>query len=141
MMGNGKEKVFCLTCRSRDLSRPRAALEAYQETLAARLKHSDPSSPVIADVYYSIACAYTEIGNMSEAFGYLDKAKAIHLANNPNRMARTSAIYAMTYLRAGQLDQALQAMRKCWELQGLIEEQIAASRYPKHSGDIVLLAR
>jgi tetratricopeptide (TPR) repeat protein len=124
-----------------DLSQPRAALEAYQETLTARLKHSDPNSPVIADVYDSIACAYTEVGDVSKAFAYLDKAKAIHFANDPNRMARTSAIYAMTYLRAGQPDQALESIKKCWELQGLTEGQIAVSRYPKHSGDIVLLAR
>jgi tetratricopeptide (TPR) repeat protein len=113
-----------------DPSQPRAAFEAYQETLTARLKHSDPNSPIIADVYDSIACAYTEIGDVSNAFAYLDKAKAIHLANDPNRMARTSAIYAMTYLRSGQPDQALKAIQKCWELQGLTEEQIAASQYP-----------
>ena len=124
-----------------DLAQPRVALQAYQETLAARLKHSDLNSPVIADVYDSIACAYTEIGIVSEALAYLDKAKAIHLANDQNRMSRTSAIYAMTYLRAGQPDQALEALRQCWVLQGLSEEQIAVSRYPKHSGDIVLLAR
>ncbi|KAI9853128.1 MAG: hypothetical protein M1824_001541 [Vezdaea acicularis] len=124
-----------------DLSRPKAAVEAYQETLLARLKHSSPDSPAIADVYDSIACAYTEIGDVVKAFEYLDKAKDIHFSNDPNSMARTSAIYAMTYLRAGQPDQALKALQKCWELQGLTEEQIAVSRYPKHSGDIVLLAR
>jgi hypothetical protein len=78
---------------------------------------------------------------VSKAFAYLDKAKAIHLANDPGRMGRTSAIYAMTYLRARQPDQALKAIEKCWKLQGLTEKQIAASRYPKHSGDIILLAR
>jgi tetratricopeptide (TPR) repeat protein len=96
---------------------------------------------MIADVYDSIACAYTEIGDTSKAFAYLDKAKAIHLANDPDRMARTSAIYAVTYLRAGQPGEALKATRKCWELQGLTEEQIAASQYPKYSDDIALLAR
>lgn len=47
----------------------------------------------------------------------------------------------MTYLRAGQPDAALTALQKCWQLQGLTEEQIAQSKYPKHSGDIVLLSR
>jgi tetratricopeptide (TPR) repeat protein len=56
-------------------------------------------------------------------------------------MSRTLAIYAMAYLRAGKPDEALQALKECWGLQGKTEEQISQSRYPKHSGDIVLLAR
>jgi tetratricopeptide (TPR) repeat protein len=106
-----------------DLVRQRIALQEYQETLATRLKNHDLSSPMIADVYDSIACAYTEIGDVSQAFEYLEKATAIRLANDPNRMFRTSAIFAMTYLRAGQPDQALEALRQCWKLQGRSEEQ------------------
>lgn len=78
---------------------------------------------------------------MTQALETLDKAKAIHLSNDPKRMSRTLAIYAMTYLRAGKPDEALQALESCWELQGMTEDQIALSRYPKHSGDIVLLGR
>ncbi|KAJ5943337.1 Tetratricopeptide-like helical [Penicillium verrucosum] len=47
----------------------------------------------------------------------------------------------MTYLRAEQPGEALEALKKCWQLQNLTEEQIIDSKYPKHSGDIVLLAR
>lgn len=47
----------------------------------------------------------------------------------------------MTYLRAGQPSEALTALKSCWELQGLDEEQISQSQYPKHSGDILLLSR
>lgn len=124
-----------------DLARPREALSAYQKALEARQKLEEPNSPPIADVYDSIACSYTEIGDVSQAFEYLSKAADIHHAHNPLRMARTQAIYAMTYLRAGQPDKALAALTECWRLQNLTEEQISASKYPKHSGDIVLLAR
>ncbi|KZN88087.1 hypothetical protein EN45_066560 [Penicillium chrysogenum] len=93
------------------------------------------------NVYDSIACSYTEQGMVTEAFRYLSKAAAIHNAHNPLHMARTYAIYAMTHLRAEQPDGALVALKKCWQLQNLTEEQIIESRYPKHSGDIVLLAR
>ena len=123
------------------MARPRAALEAYYETLAARLKRVPAEDPTIADVYDSIACAYTETSDADRAFQYLDKAKAIHLAKNPSRMARTQAILAMTHLRAGNPDDGLAALRECWRLQGLTEDQAAASKYPKHSGDIVLLSR
>lgn len=104
-------------------------------------KSNPPNSPPIADIYESIACSFTEQGNAVEAFKYLEKAETIHAGHDPRRMARTCAIYAMTYLRAGHPDEALAALIKCWELQGLTEDQIIGSSYPKHSGDLVLLAR
>lgn len=124
-----------------DVAQPRVALGAYQKALETCLKLFDSNNPQIADIYDSIACAHTEIGDFTESLVILDKAKAIHLSNSPDRMARTLAIYAMTYLRAEKPDEALQALKSCWELQGMAEEQIAQSRYPKHSGDIALLAR
>ncbi|KAF4611320.1 hypothetical protein G7Y89_g15693 [Cudoniella acicularis] len=124
-----------------DVARPKAALDAYQSTLSARLKLFASTDPQIADVYDSIACAYTEIGNVPQVLSTLETAKAIHMSNDPTYMARRLAIYAMIYLQAGKADEALLALRGCWELQGMTETQIAASRYPKHSGDIVLLAR
>ncbi|KAJ5497193.1 Tetratricopeptide-like helical [Penicillium fimorum] len=56
-------------------------------------------------------------------------------------MARTYAIYTMTHLRAEKPYEASVALKKCWDLQNLTEEQIVNSKYPKHSGNIVLLAR
>ncbi|KAJ5250174.1 Tetratricopeptide-like helical [Penicillium chrysogenum] len=124
-----------------DLAQPESALSAYQDALRAIEQIEEENSPPIADVYDSIACSYTEQGMVTEAFRYLSKAAAIHNAHNPLHMARTYAIYAMTHLRAEQPDGALVALKKCWQLQNLTEEQIIESRYPKHSGDIVLLAR
>ena len=124
-----------------DMAQPKAALEAYNETLAARLKFVSAHDPTIANIYDSVACALTEIGDQFQAFAILDKAVAIHNANDPNRMARTDAILAMTHLRAGNAKQALEAIKHCWRLQGMTEDQLEKSRYPKHSGDIVLLSR
>ena len=67
-----------------DLAQPRVALQTYQEPLAARLERSDLKCTVIPDVYDSITCAYTEIGIVSEAFAYLEEAKAIHLTSDQN---------------------------------------------------------
>ncbi|KAB5575359.1 tpr repeat-containing protein [Coniochaeta sp. 2T2.1] len=100
-----------------------------------------PESPPIADVYDSVACAYTEAGDVDTAFVFLDRATAIHNAHDPSKMARTLAIQSLACLRAGLPDQALTAIQECWRLQGMTQEQIEASRYPKHSGDIMLLAR
>lgn len=100
-----------------------------------------PDDDSIADVYDSIACSYTEMNDLTKAYEYLDKAKEIRLAKKSERMARTNAIYAMTHLRAGKTDLALKALKDCWSKQNLTEEQISVSRYPKHSGDIVLLSR
>lgn len=124
-----------------DLAQPESALSAYQKALKIREELEEENSPPIADVYDSIACSYTEQGMVAEAFQYLSKAAAIHNAHNPLHMARTHAIYAMTYLRAEQPEEALEALKKCWQLQNLTEEQIIDSKYPKHSGDLVLLAR
>ncbi|KAI1429008.1 hypothetical protein F5Y12DRAFT_782253 [Xylaria sp. FL1777] len=126
---------------SLDLARPRAAFQAYQDALAARRQIEKPDSPPIADVYDSIACSLAEIGNVVEATEYLDKAMAIHLAHDPLKRGRTEAIRPLTFLRAGQSDKSLEALQTCWGLQGLTQEQVEASDYPKHSGDIVLLAR
>lgn len=79
--------------------------------------------------------------DVTNAYEYLDKAKEIRIAKKSERMARTNAIYSMTHLRAGKPDLALEALKDCWRKQNLTEDQIAVSRYPKHSGDIVLLSR
>lgn len=76
-----------------------------------------------------------------EAFESLSKAAAIHNAHNPRGMVRTLLIYAMTHLRAGQPEEALASLQSAWQLQELTEEHIVHSTYPKHSGDLVLLAR
>lgn len=123
------------------MANPDIALSAYRKALSAREKFEEPDSPPIADIYDSIACSYTELGMVSEAFEYLSKATKIHHAHNPLHMGRTEAIYTMTYLRAGKPQEALESLKSCWQLQGLTEEQVIHSKYPKHSGDIVLLAR
>lgn len=115
------------------MARPKAALSAYQQALRVREMLEGPNSPSATDVYDSIACSY--------ALKYLSKSVEIHNVNNPLLMARTQAIYAMTYLQAGELEKALAALQHCWKLQNLTEEQVSQSRYPKHSGDIILLSR
>lgn len=124
-----------------DVAQPKAALDAYNETLAARLRLVSVHDPTIANVYDSVACALTEMGEVVQALEILDKAVAIHNAHDPSRMARTDAILAMTHLRAGNADAALKAIQDCWRLQGMTEDKLEKSRYPKHSGDIVLLSR
>jgi hypothetical protein len=57
------------------------------------------------------------------------------------KMSRTLAIRAMACLRAGDAAGALDALRGCWRLQDMDQAQIEASHYPKHSGDVMLLAR
>ncbi|KAF4459225.1 hypothetical protein FALBO_14020, partial [Fusarium albosuccineum] len=124
-----------------DLAQPRAALSTYKKTLELTEKLDGHDSPPVADVCDSIACAYTEVGEVEHAFEYLEKATTIHNSHDPSRMMRTLAIRSMTCLRAGQPENALTAIRECWRLQGMTQDEIEASHYPKHSGDIMLLAR
>ncbi|OAA60362.1 tpr repeat-containing protein [Niveomyces insectorum RCEF 264] len=130
-----------------DVARPRAALVAYQraldmqEVLHPPYPGSDVGTPAMAAVYDSIACSLTETGDVDAAFEYLARATAIHEAHDPTRMSRTLAIRAMTCLRADRATEALEALQACWRLQSMDQQQIATSRYPKHSGDIMLLAR
>jgi tetratricopeptide (TPR) repeat protein len=116
-------------------------LSAYQKALEVREMLEGLNSPSVADVYDSIACSYTEQGNVNDAFKYLSKSAEIHNARNPLLMGRTQAIYAMTYLQTWMPEKALAALDHCWKLQNLTEEQVIQSRYPKHSGDIILLSR
>jgi tetratricopeptide (TPR) repeat protein len=125
-----------------DLARPRAALAAYQQALTLREQLEGAESPGVADVCDSVACALTELGDVAQASPYLDRATAIHNAHDPTKMSRTLAIRALACLRGGQAEDSLEAIRECWRLQGgLTQEQVEASRYPKHSGDVMLLAR
>ncbi|KAL1960258.1 hypothetical protein VTO42DRAFT_8801 [Malbranchea cinnamomea] len=124
-----------------DLAQPKAALLAYQKALNVREGLEEPNSPPIAEEYESIACSFAEQGQVAKAFGYLAKAADIHRIRDPLQMSRTHAIYAMAHLRAGQPEKALLALQRCWRLQNMTEEQVIASKYPKHSGDIVLLSR
>lgn len=89
----------------------------------------------------SLACANIEAGDTAAATALLDRATAIHEAHDPSRMSRTLAIRAMNCLRMGDAEAALDALNRCWKLQGMDQAQIEASRYPKHSGDIMLLAK
>ena len=124
-----------------DMAQPHAALEAFQESLALRLKLVSAGDPAIAIVYDSIAFSYTEMDNPAKALEYLDMAHEIHLARDPKGMSRTKAIYAIAYLRAKDYDKALSALTDCWLLQNHTLESIMSSKYPRHSGDILLLAR
>ena len=124
-----------------DIAQPRKGLEVYTKSLNARLEILGPNDPSLADVYDSVACSYTEMGDIENAYKALAKAVEIHNLNDPKNMSRTDAIFAITNLRAGKPDEALASLRHCWELQGKTQNDIAESKYPKHSGDIVLLAR
>ncbi|KAK4120820.1 hypothetical protein N657DRAFT_658182 [Parathielavia appendiculata] len=124
-----------------DLARLPAALAAYQQALAIREQLEGAASTGVADVCDSVACAYTELGDVDQATAYLDRATAIHHAYDPSNMSRTLAIRALACLRAGEAERSLDAIRECWRLQGLTQEQVEASRYPKHSGDVMMLAR
>ena len=124
-----------------DLARPRAALNAYREALAIRQKVDGPDTPAVADVYDSIACCHVEMGDVTQANQYIARAIAIHEACDSSKRSRTEAVRALALLRAKLPQEALVALQTCWELQGLGQDQIENSKYPKHSGDIVLLAR
>ncbi|GAD96166.1 hypothetical protein MGYG_02418 [Paecilomyces variotii No. 5] len=100
-----------------DVAQLHAALSAYKKALSLRLEIGDENSPALADVYDSIACSYAEIGDVDSAFENLSKAGDIHYAHN-------RPIWV-----------------ECWKLQGLAMDQIMTSKFPKHSGDIVLLSR
>ncbi|KAK4452538.1 hypothetical protein QBC34DRAFT_455296, partial [Podospora aff. communis PSN243] len=124
-----------------NLARPSAALAAYSKALTLRTELEPPESPPIADILDSLACANIEIGDVATASAQLDSATAIHEAHDPSKMSRTLAIRAMQHLRAGNADSALEALHRCWRLQDMNQAQIEESPYPKHSGDIMLLAR
>jgi hypothetical protein len=47
----------------------------------------------------------------------------------------------LAYLQKNQPEKALESLRLCWKLQNKTHEEIAESQYPKHAGDIVLLAQ
>ncbi|KKO99275.1 hypothetical protein THAR02_08625 [Trichoderma harzianum] len=111
----------------------RVGFQSWNQALALREKIEARDSPPIAEVCDSIACGYTEAGDVEHALKYLEKAAAIHNAYDPSSISRTLAIRAMTCLRAGQAKYALDAIRECWRMQNMTQDQIEQSKYPKHS--------
>jgi hypothetical protein len=100
-----------------------------------------PNPAAVAEACETVARAYTELGEVGQAFAYLNKAAVIHTAHDPSTMSGVLAIRALACLRAGAGDDALAALHLCWLLQGMTQEQIETSKHPKHGGDMLLLVR
>ncbi len=47
----------------------------------------------------------------------------------------------MTYLRPEEPDKSLEKVQTYWALLGLTQDDVIKSKYPKQSGDIVLMSR
>lgn len=124
-----------------DMARPAAALKAYDEALKIQQALVPQDDPSIASIMDSVANAYIELGEVVKPHGCLDQALAIHVSHAPSRSTRTQFISAMAHLRGNDAEKAARALAECWRLQDKKNDQIEQSRYPKHSGDIVLLAR
>lgn len=115
-------------------------IKSFSRNIGITIKLDSPDDPIIANFFDSIAYSYTEIDKASKALEYLDMANEIHFACDPKGMSRTKACYGMAYMRAKDYNRTLSALEDCWHLQNRTQEPIMTSKYPKHSGDILLLA-
>ncbi|KAI1407008.1 hypothetical protein F5Y13DRAFT_207064 [Hypoxylon sp. FL1857] len=126
---------------SLDLCQPSLALKPFQEALEIRKKRLGPDDPFIASSLNNIALAYTEMGNLEEAYATHEQAIDIRLRTSSDRIGNSYSNMASLLLRMGKPDEAEEMLGRCPSLKDFTDETFLSTGNPRFSGDMVLLSR
>ncbi|KAI1138886.1 hypothetical protein F5Y05DRAFT_354227 [Hypoxylon sp. FL0543] len=124
-----------------DLCQPTRALKSFQEALEIRKRQLGPDDPFIASSLNNLALAYTEMGNLGEAYSTHVQAIDIRLRTNSDRIGNSLSNMASLLLRMGRPDQAEEVLGRCPSLKDFTDETFLSTGNPRFSGDMVLLSR
>ncbi|KAI1654070.1 hypothetical protein F4813DRAFT_399435, partial [Daldinia decipiens] len=124
-----------------DLCQPSLALKPFKEALELRKKQLGPDDPFIAFSLNNLALAYTEMGNLEEAYSTHQQAIEIRLRTNSDRIGNSYSNMASLLLRMGKPDEAEEMLGRCPSLKDFTDETFLNTGNPRFSGDMVLLSR
>jgi tetratricopeptide (TPR) repeat protein len=124
-----------------DMNNPESALAPFGAALAIRHAKLGPTDPFIAFSLNNLAIAYTEIPDLEKAGELHQKAIAIRLQNNSDRIGNSYSNLAVLLLRMGKADEAEETLMKCPSLKDCTDETFLNTGNPRFVGDMVLLSR
>ena len=124
-----------------DNAQPASAMERFETALRIRESILGPDDPFIAASLNTVALAYTESGELTQAYETHQKAIDIRLRTNSDRIGNSYSNMASTLLRMGDPDRAEEMLARCPSLKDFNDETFLNTGNPRFSGDMVLLSR
>ncbi|KAI1462266.1 TPR-like protein [Annulohypoxylon moriforme] len=124
-----------------DLCQPLLALKPFQEALEIRKRLLGPEDSFVASSLNNIALAYTEMGNLEEAYSTHQQAIDIRLRTNSDRIGNSYSNMSSLLLRMGKPDEAEEMLCRCSSLKDFKDETFSNTGNPRFSGDMMLLSR
>ncbi|MCJ1404908.1 hypothetical protein MMC11_008134 [Xylographa trunciseda] len=124
-----------------DITKTFSALGKFEVALNIREKILGADDAFIASSLNNLGLAYTEIGDMTKAFNYHQKAIDLRLQAQSNRIGNSYSNMSSTLLRMGKPDEAEEMLARCPSLKDFNDETFLSTGNPRFSGDMVLLAR
>ncbi|KAL7919048.1 P-loop containing nucleoside triphosphate hydrolase protein [Trichoderma austrokoningii] len=124
-----------------DLAQPTKALAPFKQALEIRKAELGLQDPFIAYSLNNIALAYTEMGELDNAFKAHQEAIRIRLQANSDRIGNSYSNLASLLLRMGRPEDAEETLAKCPSLKDFTDDTFLSTGNPRFSGDMVLLSR
>ncbi|KAI0157224.1 hypothetical protein GGR57DRAFT_461278 [Xylariaceae sp. FL1272] len=124
-----------------DLCQPERALKPFKEALEIRKACLGADDPFIAFSLNNLALAYTEMGDLEQAYSIHQQAIDIRLRTNSDRIGNSYSNMASLLLRMGKPDDAEAMLARCPSLKDFTDETFLNTGNPRFSGDMVLLSR
>jgi tetratricopeptide (TPR) repeat protein len=124
-----------------DLAQPSRALVPFKQALEIRTAKLGPEDPFIAYSLNNIALAYTEMGELSQAYKAHEEAIRLRLEANSDRIGNSYSNMSSLLLRMGKPDEAEEMLARCPSLKDFTDETFLSTGNPRFSGDMVLLSR
>lgn len=124
-----------------DLARPARALPPFKQALEIRKARLGPEDPFIAYSLNNIGLAYTEMGELQQAYEAHEEATRLRLKANCDRIENSYSNMSCLLLRMGKPDEAEEMMARCRSLKGMTDKAFLATENPRYSGSMVVLSR
>ncbi|GAO19100.1 hypothetical protein UVI_02042000 [Ustilaginoidea virens] len=124
-----------------DLAQPTKALAPFTRALQIRKAKLGLQDHFIAYSLNNVALAYTEMGELDDAFAAHQEAIRIRLQANSDRIGNSYSNLASLLLRMGRPEEAEETLAKCPSLKDFTDETFLSTGNPRFSGDMVLLSR
>ena len=118
-----------------------SALKLFLVGLRIREEHLEPDHELIASSLNAISVAYTELGDIKNAFETGNRAIGIRERTTSDRVGNSYSNMASTLLKMGKADEAEEMLKRCPSLKDFVDETFLKTGNPRFSGDMVLLGR
>ena len=124
-----------------DNAQPASAMKQFEISLRIRQAILGPDDPFIAASLNTVALAFTESGELLQAYETHQKAIDIRLRTKSDRIGNSYSNMASTLLRMGRPDEAEEMLARCPSLKDFNDDTFLKTGNPRFSGDMVLLSR